>query len=256
MKKSKILSLNLEEEITKSQDLTENGGNYEEGNEPQSSTESTVRYFVNDMTAERLFGPYFSFETAEEVARRRQEKFPTHNIIIQQVSGEDAAAIEANDASELALRFWVLHYEKDRRYGPYYSFGTAQGVMIRKKSEYPGDRFDIEEEEFEPSMINATETDTAGINVADSINSQQVISVRVYFTAQGLGSFRAGRFNTSNGDSSGWFRAGSSIALSAIAASGHKFSHWTFDGNFGGNQASRTVRAKRGMKIVGVFAPA
>ena len=164
---------------------------------------------------------------------------------------------QAGVSADNALRFWVLHFEKDRRYGPFFSFGTAQGVMNRKQREFPDDTFDIEEEEFAHALqlaglvqeVDLGEEEEAGI----AGGPPNLITVRCFFSAQGNGSFQAGKFNTGNGDASGWFPARSPIRLSAKAAPGHIFSHWTFNGNFGGSEATRTVPARIGLRIVGVF---
>lgn len=83
--------------------------------------------------------------------------------------------------------------------------------------------------------------------------SRQIITVRVFFEVEGFGSFTAGPFNTATGAISGWFGAGETIPLQATAAAGWKFSHWTFNGQFGGTQAKWSTDARIGKKIRAIF---
>lgn len=81
-----------------------------------------------------------------------------------------------------------------------------------------------------------------------------VISVRIFLQVQGLGSFTAWKLNTANGHNSGWVKP-AYMPLQAQAAPGHQFSHWLFNGNFGGTNPRHGVHVRAGLRITAVFTP-
>ncbi|MEL7061686.1 MAG: hypothetical protein AAGN46_16790 [Acidobacteriota bacterium] len=80
-----------------------------------------------------------------------------------------------------------------------------------------------------------------------------IISVRIYFEVQGLGSFRANSFDTANGTTDAWVKPGIPLSLTARPASGHRFAHWLINGNFSSTSATHRVSSKRGLTIQAVF---
>ena len=246
MKNEKILLIDLDEAQAAIEAVEQTGGNYEGKEPPARETQDEIGtvYYVVDMTADRVIGPYDYYEQAKEVADERKAQYPDHIIIIQSKSSE--AAMDEDDlGAEVAVKYYVTHLEKNRRYGPYFSFGAAQKAMIRMKKKYPGDTFDIEKVEFEPGL-QAAETDS-------EVTVLQHVGGLIKLKTQGRGTFKAGRFNTADGDSGGFYRVGTTIGLSASPAEGSKFSHWNFNGNFGSDSPRASVKTSIGLVITAVF---
>ncbi len=250
MKDSTILSIDLNEALDNATALEQTGGNYPEGTETEEVVLEGIVYYVYDATIGERFGPYATHARAAIVAEERKKNFPGNTIIIESLGRQ--AEVEPSGALE--LRFWVLHFEKDRRYGPFFSFNTAIKVRNRKQEEFPKDTFDIEEEEFFPDAegLSAEGVEENEVS-AEELQLQQVLAVRMYFEVQGFGSFKANHFNTAIGHTSGWFKPGTGVQLIATAGPGHKFSHWTMNGNFGGNNPRHRTGTIRGLKIRAVF---
>ncbi len=80
-----------------------------------------------------------------------------------------------------------------------------------------------------------------------------IIIAKVFFRVDGFGSFTANSYNTASGAQVGLFEAGSGISLNAVPAPGWEFSHWTFNGNYGGSSPSAGVAARIGLEIKAYF---
>jgi len=81
----------------------------------------------------------------------------------------------------------------------------------------------------------------------------RVILVKCYLAVDGFGSFTANHLNTAQGSVVGLFQAGQPIMLQAVAAPGWEFTHWTFNGNYGGSSAQSSVGARIGLQIKAHF---
>jgi len=107
------------------------------------------------------------------------------------------------------------------------------------------------------SDIRLTEAEElASVNGVDVVSEDRgggVIAVRIYFEVEGFGSFRAGPYNTAQGHTNAWVKPGMGLALSASAASGWKFSHWTLNGNFAGTNSKSSATARIGLRIKAHF---
>lgn len=92
-----------------------------------------------------------------------------------------------------------------------------------------------------------------GMAVAGGERGGGVIAIRIYFEVEGFGSFIAGPYNTAQGHTNAWVGPGMALSLSASAASGWKFSHWTLNGNFAGTNPQSSATARMGLKIKAHF---
>ena len=86
-----------------------------------------------------------------------------------------------------------------------------------------------------------------------TISGGGVLTVRIFLEVEGLGSFRAGPLNTAAGNDSGWVGAGVTLTLIATPAPGWQFTHWLFNGLFGGTSPKHFIAARIGLKIKAVF---
>jgi len=80
-----------------------------------------------------------------------------------------------------------------------------------------------------------------------------ILTVRVFFSVDGVGYFTADNMSTASGATSTWFRLGQNIPLHAYAAPGYEFSHWTFNGNYAGSSPNVSVHARSGLSIQAHF---
>ncbi len=92
-----------------------------------------------------------------------------------------------------------------------------------------------------------------GMGAAYAGDMVEAVWARCWFSVDGYGSFSAGPYNTASGNCVGAFTVGASIPLSATPASGWKFDHWTFNGNFGGTSPRASVPADYGLRIRACF---
>ena len=99
--------------------------------------------------------------------------------------------------------------------------------------------------------LNASDT-----NERDA-EKRDVVGFRIYFEVEGAGSFKAlsqfHSFNTLSGITSAWVRPHEQMTITANAASGWMFTHWSLNGLYAGPDAERTIVASRGMRIKAHF---
>jgi hypothetical protein len=80
-------------------------------------------------------------------------------------------------------------------------------------------------------------------------------AVQIHLEVEGMGSFKAGSFDTAKGHVSGYVEANKVIRIRAKAAPFHMFSNWTLNGNYAGNDASDKILPTPGLTIRAVFLP-
>lgn len=86
-------------------------------------------------------------------------------------------------------------------------------------------------------------------------DARGVISVRIFFQVQGVGSFQAGPFDTANGHTNAWLKPGS-LNLQAHPGPGAKFESWYLNGMFSSSEPVHRVYASRGLTIKAIFTSA
>ncbi|RMH16087.1 MAG: hypothetical protein D6696_19025, partial [Acidobacteria bacterium] len=104
-----------------------------------------------------------------------------------------------------------------------------------------------------PLDLVADEIEVPELAAAEANGGGGVIAVRIFFRVQGLGSFRANRFNTADGATTALIKPGRTVKLVAEPAPGHRFLHWLLNDQFSSAEPKHVVRASRGLTITAVF---
>ncbi|MCP4577014.1 MAG: hypothetical protein GY846_12100 [Deltaproteobacteria bacterium] len=87
-----------------------------------------------------------------------------------------------------------------------------------------------------------------------SYSDERPIWIRFFIGTEGMGIVKCDGCSTAEGCSSLWIPAGSTASCQATPASAYKFSHWTANGNYAGDNP--TIRfGKRGATLKGHFPP-